>query len=122
MYYVVATTCPETFLKVEKARVDRCSCINVCFLEDLIHTGIFKKDQKGQILRSNRKTPGAQFRGWPTLALRLGAGGNVSAGLNLIHLVGTMRRLFGDVVEVIGLELSVQKMVERSCSFPLCVW
>ena len=52
------------------------------------------------------------------LALRLSAGGNVSAGLNLIHEVGTMRRLFGDAVEVIGLELSVQKMVERSCSFP----
>ena len=55
LYYIVATTCPKEQLLAQD-RIDKYNWINVCFLEDLITTGIFPADSKAKILASQAKS------------------------------------------------------------------
>lgn len=57
IYYIVATTCPETVLPTP-SRINKYNWINVCFLEDLITAKIIPAERKDEII--NKQAEGAK--------------------------------------------------------------
>ena len=55
--YVILTTCPNT-IRPQQHRVDDLAWIKVCFLEDLITSGLIPRDKKDGILYTQAETAG----------------------------------------------------------------
>jgi hypothetical protein len=55
--YIIATTCPNT-IRPNSARVDGLAWMKVCFLEDLISSGLIPEDKKAEILENQAQTAG----------------------------------------------------------------
>jgi hypothetical protein len=55
--YIIATTCPNT-IQPDSAHVEGLAWMIVCFLEDLISSGLIPEDKKTKILENQATTAG----------------------------------------------------------------